>query len=256
MKLAAIQNLRDEPDRDASLARYRSLSSRYDSTCVGIIAIRRAAIRALAVRGGETVFDVWPMRGASRVCCCTWSRSKRRRWLTALSDLSIQVLLRRLDLSIHLLTQSSLDEYSCELHSSTCASMFSPWGGARDALPFCHLRKCTGKRQHMPHARRQRPSESTLKQSGVSADFYNATSPMKSESFPKRSQAGRKRRQCRRSRSCRRLFDSSAMTQPQSRQHSRIACARTGNASACRSRKRRCEPALTNHPGEVGNRPD
>jgi len=33
-------------------------------------------------------------------------------------------------------------------------------------------------------------------------------------------------------------------------------CGRTGNGSACRSKKRRCEPALTNHLGEVGNRPD
>ena len=67
MKLAAIQNLRGEPDRDASLARYRSLSSRYDSTCVGIVAIRRAAIDALAVRGGETVFDVACGTGATLV---------------------------------------------------------------------------------------------------------------------------------------------------------------------------------------------
>ena len=67
MKLAAIQNLRDVPDRDAALARYRELAARYDSTCAGIITIRRAAIDALALRGGETVFDVACGTGATLV---------------------------------------------------------------------------------------------------------------------------------------------------------------------------------------------
>jgi len=67
MKLAALQNLRERPDRDAALARYRELASRYDSTCDGIIAIRRAAIDALGLRGGETVFDVACGTGATLV---------------------------------------------------------------------------------------------------------------------------------------------------------------------------------------------
>jgi len=65
MKLAAIQNLRNGPDRDAALARYRALAFRYDSTCDGILSIRRTAIDSLALRCGETVFDVACGTGAT-----------------------------------------------------------------------------------------------------------------------------------------------------------------------------------------------
>lgn len=46
------------PDRDRALENYGRLAAGYDATCGRILAIREAALAALAVRPGETVFDV------------------------------------------------------------------------------------------------------------------------------------------------------------------------------------------------------
>jgi ubiquinone/menaquinone biosynthesis C-methylase UbiE len=53
-----LSNLRSQPDRDAALARYRDLASEYDATCDRIIRIRQAAVDALQLCEGETVFDI------------------------------------------------------------------------------------------------------------------------------------------------------------------------------------------------------
>jgi ubiquinone/menaquinone biosynthesis C-methylase UbiE len=58
MVLAAFKNLRHRPSRDDALARYRTLADGYDTTCSRILSIRQAAIEALQLKGGETVFDV------------------------------------------------------------------------------------------------------------------------------------------------------------------------------------------------------
>lgn len=67
MTQRVLGNLRDGPDRDTALARYRALASGYDATCGRIVNIRRAAIDALRLRGGETVFDVACGTGATLV---------------------------------------------------------------------------------------------------------------------------------------------------------------------------------------------
>jgi len=46
------------PDRDRALENYGRLAAGYDATCGNIIAVREAALAALAVQEGETVFDV------------------------------------------------------------------------------------------------------------------------------------------------------------------------------------------------------
>lgn len=53
------------PDRAAALDRYRSLAGGYDASCGRIHGIRAAAIDALQLRGGETVFDVACGTGAT-----------------------------------------------------------------------------------------------------------------------------------------------------------------------------------------------
>jgi len=50
--------LRTAPDRDAALASYRILAARYDAACRWIEHLRLAAIDALALQPGETVYDV------------------------------------------------------------------------------------------------------------------------------------------------------------------------------------------------------
>jgi ubiquinone/menaquinone biosynthesis C-methylase UbiE len=65
MSLASIGNLRLGPDRDAALARYRAMAAGYDATCTRILPLREAAIDSLALKGGETVFDVACGTGAT-----------------------------------------------------------------------------------------------------------------------------------------------------------------------------------------------
>jgi len=65
MALASLSNLRTTPDREQALARYRALAAGYDATCKRIVEIRAAAIDALLLRGGETVFDVACGTGAT-----------------------------------------------------------------------------------------------------------------------------------------------------------------------------------------------
>lgn len=50
--------LRDGPDRAMALARYRAMAAGYDATCARIEAIRSAAVDALQLSPGDTVFDV------------------------------------------------------------------------------------------------------------------------------------------------------------------------------------------------------
>lgn len=53
-----LTNLRRQPDRDASLQRYARLAAQYDSATRRIREVRRCVIDRLALRPGETVFDV------------------------------------------------------------------------------------------------------------------------------------------------------------------------------------------------------
>jgi ubiquinone/menaquinone biosynthesis C-methylase UbiE len=53
-----FRNLSEAPDRGRALANYARLAKGYDGTCGNIVAIRQAAIEALGLRRGETVFDV------------------------------------------------------------------------------------------------------------------------------------------------------------------------------------------------------
>ena len=53
-----IENLRDAPDRSAALAHYRALANGYDASCRPIERLRVAAIDALELQPGETVYDV------------------------------------------------------------------------------------------------------------------------------------------------------------------------------------------------------
>jgi SAM-dependent methyltransferase len=55
---ALLGGLRDVPDRAAALASYRALAPRYDASCRWIEPLRLAAIEALALQPGETVYDV------------------------------------------------------------------------------------------------------------------------------------------------------------------------------------------------------
>ena len=55
---ALLANLRRRPDRDLSLRRYERLAGDYDSATTKIREVRRRAIDRLALRPGETVFDV------------------------------------------------------------------------------------------------------------------------------------------------------------------------------------------------------
>ena len=60
-----LGNPRAAPDRDAALASYRMLAARYDAACRWIVPLRLAAIDALALQPGETVYDVACGTGAA-----------------------------------------------------------------------------------------------------------------------------------------------------------------------------------------------
>ena len=55
----------DGPDRERALAAYARLAPGYDASCKRILSLREAAISALALRPGETVFDVACGTGAA-----------------------------------------------------------------------------------------------------------------------------------------------------------------------------------------------
>jgi len=55
---ALLANLRRQPDRDTALQRYARLAHDYEGATTKIRAVRRRAIDHLALRPGETVFDV------------------------------------------------------------------------------------------------------------------------------------------------------------------------------------------------------
>lgn len=55
---ALLANLRRQPDRDAALQRYARLAHDYEGATTKIRDVRRRAIDRLALRSGETVFDV------------------------------------------------------------------------------------------------------------------------------------------------------------------------------------------------------
>lgn len=56
--VALLDNLRPQPDRNVSLQRYARLADDYESATAKIREVRRHAIDRLALREGETVFDV------------------------------------------------------------------------------------------------------------------------------------------------------------------------------------------------------
>lgn len=61
---AWLANFRDEPDREAALARYARLAPRYEDTTNRIRDVRKRAIDLLALQPGETVFDIACSAGA------------------------------------------------------------------------------------------------------------------------------------------------------------------------------------------------
>jgi SAM-dependent methyltransferase len=63
-RLALLDNLRRQPDRDVSLQRYSRLADDYESATTRTREVRRRAIDRLALRLGETVFDVGCGAGA------------------------------------------------------------------------------------------------------------------------------------------------------------------------------------------------
>mgnify|MGYP001235092427 CR=1 FL=1 len=58
------------PDRERALAAYRTLAAGYDDSSRRILEIRAAAVRALALRPGETAFDVGCGTGATIGALC------------------------------------------------------------------------------------------------------------------------------------------------------------------------------------------
>jgi ubiquinone/menaquinone biosynthesis C-methylase UbiE len=58
MSLTSLGNLRATPDRERALARYRAMAAEYDASCRRVLELRRAAIDSLALKPGETAFDV------------------------------------------------------------------------------------------------------------------------------------------------------------------------------------------------------
>lgn len=58
LRPALLANLRRRPDRAESLRRYARLAPHYEAATSRIRAVRRSAIERLALRPGETVFDV------------------------------------------------------------------------------------------------------------------------------------------------------------------------------------------------------
>ena len=63
-RLALLNNLRRQPDRDVALARYARLANEYENTTMGIRGVRQRAIDLLDLKLGETVFDVACGNGA------------------------------------------------------------------------------------------------------------------------------------------------------------------------------------------------
>ncbi len=58
MRSTLLANLRPQPDAARALDNYAHLAPGYDETCTRIEALRLMAVKELALRPGETVFDV------------------------------------------------------------------------------------------------------------------------------------------------------------------------------------------------------
>ncbi len=56
--VSLLENLKARPDAARALENYRRLAPGYESTCARIEPLRQRAVRELALRQGETVFDV------------------------------------------------------------------------------------------------------------------------------------------------------------------------------------------------------
>jgi|CXWJ01.1.fsa_nt_gi SAM-dependent methyltransferase len=65
VRLALLDNLRPQPDRETALARYARLAQHYEDTTTRIRDVRQRAIDLLELRPGETVFDVACGAGAT-----------------------------------------------------------------------------------------------------------------------------------------------------------------------------------------------
>ena len=58
VNISLLQNLKARPDAARALESYRRLAAGYDSSCTRIEPLRQRAVQELALRHGETVFDV------------------------------------------------------------------------------------------------------------------------------------------------------------------------------------------------------
>lgn len=58
MNLSLFDNLSPRPDAERALDNYRKLAPGYDGTCTRIERLRLRAVKELALRPGETVFDI------------------------------------------------------------------------------------------------------------------------------------------------------------------------------------------------------
>ena len=65
MVASLLKNTASQPDSQRAIANYRQLASGYDATCRRIDALRTRAMRELALKCGDVVFDVGCGTGSS-----------------------------------------------------------------------------------------------------------------------------------------------------------------------------------------------